>query len=229
MWIRVNKNTVRLTTILCVLLVIAIFFIVNESLQNQFDDIKIVKYSKEELLNWYDRVETIGDQHAGDYSTIVSIFYQLRSSKHKNDEYEKWIRTFMQSVAAPLAMIVDSCSIEALRKIRGNRTTTFYVINDLWKVLSYFERERDESYVDNYLRKQHRMDPEKMYHNPHLYVIWNLKPFFMKKISILNPYNSSFFIYTDAGAWRENLYTIIYPAIIVIIIIQNTYNFSLEE
>ena len=30
---------------------------------------------------------------------------------------------------------------------------------------------------------------------------------FMKKISILNPYNSSFFIYTDAGAWRENFTT----------------------
>ncbi len=51
------------------------------------------------------------------------------------------------------------------------------------------------------------MDPEKMIHNPNLYAIWNLKAFIMDEIANLyNPFNSNFFIYVDAGSFREKTY-----------------------
>jgi hypothetical protein len=52
--------------------------------------------------------------------------------------------------------------------------------------------------MSNYKNLQHSLDKEKSIHNPDLYAIWNLKSFIAK----INPYNSTFFIYTDAGAWR---------------------------
>ncbi len=48
-------------------------------------------------------------------------------------------------------------------------------------------------------------DTEK-YHTPELYAVWNLKFFLVQKVADANPYNSQFFFFTDAGAWREKVF-----------------------
>jgi hypothetical protein len=65
------------------------------------------------------------------------------------------------------------------------------------------EMERKNSYIRGYKTKQNEMDPEKeVGHTPELYALWNLKPYICHKISRENPFNSSFFVYTDSGAFR---------------------------
>ena len=51
------------------------------------------------------------------------------------------------------------------------------------------------------------LDREKNIHNPNLYAVWNLKPFIANKVANqLNPFDSSFFIYLDAGSFRQRTF-----------------------
>jgi hypothetical protein len=65
------------------------------------------------------------------------------------------------------------------------------------------ETERNQNYTFPYLKMQRKIDPERMIHSPNLYALWNLKSYIMQTIAEQNPFSSSFFIYTDAGAWRD--------------------------
>ena len=47
------------------------------------------------------------------------------------------------------------------------------------------------------------LDPEKSIHSPELYAIWNLKPYMVNKAAHENQFKSEFFIYTDAGSFRQ--------------------------
>ena len=57
------------------------------------------------------------------------------------------------------------------------------------------------------MNKQWEIDPERKHHSPDLYAVWNLKHYFLERVSSLNTYKSKFYIYTDSGAWRENSFT----------------------
>ncbi|RNA29052.1 hypothetical protein BpHYR1_031252 [Brachionus plicatilis] len=81
--------------------------------------------------------------------------------------------------------------------------THFVLFNDAWQLFHQIELWRNRSYTENYQQKQWNMDPEKSLHNPNLYAIWNSKHYAMKITVDTNPFNSSFFIYTDIGAWRK--------------------------
>jgi hypothetical protein len=63
--------------------------------------------------------------------------------------------------------------------------------------------DRNRSYVFDYQYRQTILDPEKSIHNANLYAIWNGKSFLMHHAASVNKYHSSFFIYTDIGAFRE--------------------------
>lgn len=65
-----------------------------------------------------------------------------------------------------------------------------------------FEIFQNKKYIKVYKEKQWFLDAEKDIHSPELYAVWNLKHYLLTKISLLNPYKSKFFIYTDSGAWR---------------------------
>ena len=145
--------------------------------------------------------------------TVVSLYFKLPSSKHSNSKYEKWATNFLQSVSAPLILLTDEISFEKFKIIRGNRPTTFYVVASIWALMKSLELERNNSYIQNYLNDQIKIDPEMSLHNPNLYAIWNLKPFIMKLFSKTNPYKSDFFIYTDTGAWRESRILTYWPDI----------------
>ena len=140
-----------------------------------------------------------------EFVTVVSIYFPLdKNTKHTPQQYQMWIKNMAQSVeAAPLAMYTNKKGLEAFKELRKNSKyrTTFYVYEDLWAIMKELEAKRNASYKDNYQHKQYELDLEK-YHVPELYAVWNLKPFYVCKIAELNPYNSEYFIYTDAGAWR---------------------------
>ena len=67
------------------------------------------------------------------------------------------------------------------------------------------ESERNINYREKYIYEQLDKDPEKNIHNPNLYVIWNIKPHVTDKIATKSPFNSSFFLYTDIVAFREEI------------------------
>lgn len=141
-----------------------------------------------------------------DYSstTVVSVYIELNKSKHSVENYDEWLRNLANSIQSPLAIVVNRNAYEKIRRLMENVTVVkFYVVEDIWAVLTQAEFERNMTYVSNYLLRQHDMDGEKSIHNPNLYAVWNMKCFIVYKIAQENPFGSSFFLYTDAGAFRE--------------------------
>ena len=151
------------------------------------------------------RVITVGPA-INDFTTVFSIYFVLlKKSKRPLEKYDLWIRAMLPSVRAPLAMFIDSLSYEKYKHVRpANESyrTTYYVYDSVWSLLGELERHRNMSYADNYRHNQSALEVEN-YHSPDMYAIWNLKPYLMKRVTELNPYASTFFLYTDAGAWRE--------------------------
>ena len=110
----------------------------------------------------------------------------------------------LQSVDAPLVMFTTRAHMKLFQVVRKkmNLPTKFIIYEDVWSMMKELESERNRSYAYNYMHVQPGLDKES-YHTPSLYAVWNLKPFFVHKAATLNPFNSSYFIYTDAGAWRD--------------------------
>jgi hypothetical protein len=143
--------------------------------------------------------------------TVVSTYIELDRSKHSVEKYDNWIKNFAVSVRSPLAIVVNQRAYAKLKPLRENLTTIFYLVDDIWTVMKQNEIERNRSYVTNYLEKQHPMDPERGGHNPNLYGLWNLKSYIVHKVAESNPFGSSFFIYSDAGAWRHDKFPSDWP------------------
>ena len=140
------------------------------------------------------------------FTTVISMYFNLSKSKHTNDEYRSWVRNMLLSVRAPLVMFVDRKTVEFCRKWRDSTyiyRTVYLIYEDVWEMLGQLEATRNRSYTHAYKQEQLDKDPESSIHSPELYALWNLKAFMVAKAAKLNPYWSSFFLYTDAGAWRE--------------------------
>jgi hypothetical protein len=138
-------------------------------------------------------------------TTVISVYFELTKSKHSVKEYNKWIKYMTDSVKSPLAIILSHDDYLRFKKLRKHAVTKFYVIEDIWLIMKELEFERNASYLRNFVQDQNDIDPENFRHNPNLYAIWDLKSYFCHKISQENPFGSSFFIYTDAGAWHNGV------------------------
>ena len=140
--------------------------------------------------------------------TVVSCYFLLNKSKFNSKKYEKWLKNFFLSVTSPLALFTDGKSLsQELIEIRSARPypTIFYTFDSHWNILNEIEKKRAKNYTFNYKYKQNNLDPEKRIHNADLYLLWNIKSYITNKIAQENPFNSSFFIYSDSGAWRDRV------------------------
>lgn len=143
--------------------------------------------------------------YKSDYVTVVSMYFTLNKSKHSQNDYENWIKSFMVSVDSPKVIICDIKSQKLLQRYHGTSKVVYYVYENIWHIMRLLEKYRGMKYIDNYFTKQQRLDRESRIHNPDLYAIWNLKSFILKFVSDDNPFGSSYFIYTDVGAWRQGI------------------------
>jgi hypothetical protein len=130
------------------------------------------------------------------YTTVVTIYFPLKTSKHSEDKYLTWNKRMLESVDSPLVVFTAPNCQSFINQIRVNKTTKIYLYNDVWDLMSELELKRNKKYVDIYKNKQHEKDEEKGIHNPNLYAIWNLKPYILSKAATSNSFNSEFFIYS---------------------------------
>jgi hypothetical protein len=141
-----------------------------------------------------------------DLTTVVSVYFSLENSKFSQANYTTWIVRMLYSVRSPLIIFTDNASIDFLRAHRNaSLFRTYYVVYEsIWSVISELEHERGKNYTQSYKHNQFYIDPERHRgHNSHLYAIWNSKAYLVSKVAEKNLYGSEFFIYTDAGSWRE--------------------------
>ena len=102
-------------------------------------------------------------------------------------KYDVWVHKMLASVnRAPLVMFVDTVSYERLKRARtvSNTTrTTFVVYESIWSLMSELEAERNRTYAHEYRTNQYELDEESHIHTPELYATWNLKSYFVHKVS----------------------------------------------
>ena len=155
------------------------------------------------------------------YATIITMYFPLESSKHSTKRYDHWLRRMFQYVKSPIIFFTNDYmnNILKLRKYIQS-PITFIRFNNIWEILNKLEIERKQNYTYHYKFTQHKKDPEKRKHNPDLYAIWNLKSYLVNMSATLNFYNSSFFIYTDSGAWRDGVFRY-WPDISVVKMVHN--------
>jgi hypothetical protein len=141
--------------------------------------------------------------------TVVTHYFPLWRSKHPKKDYQKWLRNMLLSIGStPLVIYTDPVTSKYVRRVRSELDqgeTTYLIYENVWSLMRELEVIRNRSYINNYKNRQNKLDPERRTHSPNLYALWNIKPYMVKKIASANPYNSSFFIYTDAGAWRTKV------------------------
>ena len=164
---------------------------------------KILTFSNNNKVKTTEKdIHVMGSLEPPSFTTIVATYFNFKS-KHPSSHYFVWLETFLTSVTSPLVMLIDSKSYLLFKEFRSNpaKRTIFIVYDSIWDILEEFESARNQSYLENYKEKQHAKDSEQ-FHVPELYAIWNLKSYYLHKVSKQNPYGSKFFIYSDAGAWR---------------------------
>jgi hypothetical protein len=177
----------------------------------------IVYFSLKLLVGWKTSLKTDFNEiveinseqnNQNDYVTVISLYFSLNKSKHSIDEYDLWMNSMLRSVKSPLVLFTDKKSFHKIYSIRKqmNHKTTLVIYDNIWIVLKELEQKRNINYTFEYLFNQQAKDPERKSHNPNIYAIYTLKAFICDKITRSNPYESSFFIYTDIGAWRKGIY-----------------------
>ena len=129
--------------------------------------------------------------------TVVTAYYRF-PSKHANAEYDQWMKTFLQTVEGPMVIFTDEQMGTQLLEYRKDHlsNTRLYVVP--LHQLHYAQ----EPYV-SYWQKDWQRDPERDYHNPLLYILWNEKTRFVERAIQKNPFDTAFYAWCDIGMMRH--------------------------
>lgn len=135
-------------------------------------------------------------------TTIVTAYFPLdEKAKYSVKKYSEWLPNFFSYIENPMVIFTSQRYVSVLRSLRGKRQSslTIFVTNfssalempPVKKLYPFFQR--------NYL-----IDPERAYHSVDLYAVWCAKSFILNYTASLNPFHSNYFLYVDAGAFRDS-------------------------
>lgn len=134
-------------------------------------------------------------------TTLVTAYFPLaEQSKYNERTYELWIANLLENIITPMIVYTTSKFAE---KVRQNRSNLVYSgVNNLRIVETTLEecytyKRYKAEWID-----QHAKDPENKIHSPMLYVIWNEKSRFLRDGAVLNPFNTTYFLWVDIGCFR---------------------------
>lgn len=115
--------------------------------------------------------------------TCVSGYWRCKN-KHSNKYETEWFKNTLM-IQAPYIFFGDKESLEVIRQFRSG-LLTYYIELEITDFFTY--RYKDQMITDNW-------------HCPsvELNLIWNEKMFLIEKAGTLNPFNSDFFAWVDAG------------------------------
>ena len=114
--------------------------------------------------------------------TMVSGYWKVKN-KH-GDRFDEWFNTTLQ-INCPYVFFADKEMIEIIKKYRKD-LPTYYIECTIEDFYSY-------KYKDK-MQIHHRNCPSK-----ELNIIWNEKIFLMQRAYEINPFQSNYFMWVDAG------------------------------
>ncbi len=125
--------------------------------------------------------------------TIVSAYYEF-PSKHSVDEYIRWTSNFASLACHRVLFCSTHC--DRFRSFSGSRLV----------IVPWELEQTDMAMLEPMWKGQVELDPEKRIHRSHwLYTVWAQKAWFVKRAQELNPFNSTLFMWMDAGAFRDTV------------------------
>ena len=134
--------------------------------------------------------------------TVVTAYFPLEKAKHSQSDYQSWLKNLFSFCQSPMIIFTTTKFHSTLYQLRRNGSLpSFFVIDypsplhmpPIKPLISTFQ-------------EQHQQDPEYAYHSIELYAVWCAKSFMLNRSTELNPFNSRFFLYMDAGAFRSRKY-----------------------
>jgi hypothetical protein len=163
-----------------------------------------IKHFKEQKANDFllkhEHITTGSDEQ--NPLTIVTAFYILGSrSKHSVGDYVSWTANFFPNIQTPIVAFTSPNLTQNISEWRAGKRGIVISL-ELANIPPLLKHK--ELYA-----KQNSIDPEKTIHYLELYLIWNAKGWFLSQIAELNPYNSKYFFWVDAGSFR-NYYGLAY-------------------
>lgn len=139
----------------------------------------------------------VGPQATSNDATIVSAYYNFKS-KHDTSSYRQWFQRLLRA-SDPLVIFVepDSEWVDFVRERRTHAPTLIVPqkFDDL--VMS-------TTFTESFWQEQHTIDLEaKIHKGTGVYKIWNEKLVLVHATMELNPFDSSTFMWMDAGYFRS--------------------------
>jgi hypothetical protein len=118
-------------------------------------------------------------------------------SKFSTDKYKEWLSNFLA--------LKMNCVFFTDDRTKKWLDTWINVSNDA--KIRFVILEMDKFITAKYdWSKQLEMDDEKNYHSRELYMIWNEKINFLKLSSEINPFQTDWFLWCDAGSLRQKIF-----------------------
>lgn len=132
--------------------------------------------------------------------SIVSCYYPLSKSKHSIEEYMSWILNFLSNIDTPIIMFSEGQAFQFMKQIRDQAglADRFFPIQKSFSDLKF----SNEEWIQTW-EKQVDLSNYKHLHNQELFRIWANKAFFVEEAIEQNPFQSDFFVWCDAGCWRD--------------------------
>jgi len=137
-------------------------------------------------------------QKGGDNSnvTVVSAYYPMKS-KYSIDNYKEWIQNLYGNIGFNLVFFTNKEYTPFIEEVRKNFKDKTKIIT-----LEFEDFEALKKYPMSFWEDQKKKDHED-YHTPDMYILWYEKKEFLKKAIDMNPFNTDYFVWTDAGICRD--------------------------
>jgi glycosyltransferase involved in cell wall biosynthesis len=125
--------------------------------------------------------------------TVVTAYYQIKS-KFTIQDYIQWMK-FWGKIHCKLVFFTTNDFVPFIENIRKDLPTKIVA-------LEFEELDGIKKYGNDFWKNEYNKDHEK-YHTPELYILWYEKKGFVKKAIDINPFNTSKFVWCDAGICRN--------------------------
>ena len=135
-------------------------------------------------------------------ATIVTAYFEVNKSKQRNlgykDEsiYKEWMKGIL-SYNGPMIIFSDKKNSNYIESLRGSLPTKM-IIKEIAELETYKYYGNFNHEKGNYIEYLKDLDYNE------LYIIYNSRVSLVKEASILNPFNTKYFLWYDIGYLRNN-------------------------
>lgn len=129
-------------------------------------------------------------------TTIVTAYFKLAKSKASHAIYLGWMQN-MLAIDNEMIIFCEPKFVDEIEAFRANKLSKTHIIPCQFSEFYTYR-------YANYFLEHSKMDSEvAIGHNMFLYMIWNEKSHFLKRAIELDPFGSSYFLWTDIGCFRK--------------------------